>query len=595
MIMKRLNYTFVIVVEIALLITVVSCKKSFLQVPAKGSLNKETLANERGLQKLLTGAYADLRGTEIPNTGSAWENSPDNWIYGDIAGGESHKGSFGGDQPGINPIETWNVTPSNGFLNDRWKGLYDGIGRANSVLKIVKETSDVSKEKKTNIIAQARFLRGHYYFQLKEMFNMVPWIYENTTNFNQPNDKDIWPNIEADFKFAYNNLPTTQNEVGRVNKWAARAYLGKSYLYEGKYDSAAVVFNDVISNGETSNGLKYRLVKEFEDNYRSSTKNNKESVFAVQMTGPNGTNSIANSNEGDMLNFPGGDAPFRRNGGFNQPSIDLVNSYRTNAKGLPMVDNYNQHPIKNSLGISSDKPFTPDKGNIDPRLDWTVGRRGIPYLDWGPYPGLEWVLTPSYAGPFGPKKTTYWQATQDKYANQSSWAPGDAQNVLIIRFAGVLLMAAEADAHLGRLNQAEKYVNRVRERAVNPSGWVHKYKDPSNPLEGFSNTPAANYVISTYPPGYFSKIGKEKALHHIHFEEKLEFGMEGHRFFNLSRWGIAARFLNKYFQYESQYVTAVQGAHFTKGKNEYFPIPQQQIDKSVINGKPRLKQNSGYK
>lgn len=586
---------------IIFILAVDSCKKSFLQIPVKGALGESELANEAGVQGLLIGAYADLYGA-LPTTGAAWENAPDNWIWGNIAGGEAHKGSFGGDQPAINSIETWSINSSNGFLNDRWNALYDGVTRANAVLGMLNKVQDISDADRINIAGQARFLRGYYYFELKQMFNMVPWIEENTTDFNQPNNTDIWPKIEADFKFAYDSLPSVQSQVGRVNKWAAGAFLGKTYLFEKKYKQAESVFDDVIANGETSNGLKYGLTPNYEDNFNPATKNNEESVFAVQMTANNGTGSIANSNEGGMLNFPGGDAPFRRTGGFDQPSLELANSYRTDANGLPLLGGTYTNPeydqpqfaLKTDLGIPSSAPFTPDLGNLDPRLDWTIGRRGIPYLDWGLYPGADWVLTPSEYGPYGPKKNVYWQATQGTYADQSSWAPGTAINVLIMRYAQVLLMAAEVEANLGNLDKAEEYVNIVRNRAANPAGWVYQYKDPSNPMGGFSSVPAAHYVISPYPSGYFDEVGQAKSLSAIYLEEKLELGMEGHRFFNLSRWGIAAEVLNGYFSYEGSFLTSVAGAHFTQGKNEYFPIPLAQIDLSKNGSTFLLKQNPGY-
>lgn len=588
--MKRFVY---IVTKILLVTVIISCEDEFLQIPAQGALSEAVLANKVGVEKLLIGAYGNLDGV-VSGAGAAWETAPDNWIYGSIAGGDAHKGSFGGDQPAIDPIMKFMADGSNGFFNNKWNAVYDGVTATNAVLVLVQRAEDIPEHDRINIEAQARFLRGHYYFDLKKMFNMVPWIDENTTDFNQPNDQDIWPMIEADFLFAYENLPTTQRDVGRVNKWAAGAYLGKTYLYQNKFSEAKTVFDQVISEGQTSNGLKYGLSKRFVDNFDAATKNNEESVFAIQMTANNGTNSIANSNQGGMIAFPGGSAPFRRDGGFHQPSIDLVNSYRTNEAGLPVIDSYNQSAVKNDMGLLSSDPFTPDEGSLDPRLDWTVGRRGLPFHDWGVYPGASWVLAQSYSGPYGPKKNAYWRATQDLYADQSSWAPGTAINVLLIRFADVLLMAAEAEANIGNLDKAQEYVNLIRARAAKKDGWLYTYKDPSNPLAGFSDMPAANYAISIYPSGHFNGLGKDEALRAIYFERKLELAMEGHRFFDLSRWGVAEETLNAYFEYEGSILTDVRGGRFIKGKNEYYPIPNFQIDLSQTENGPLLKQNPGY-
>jgi hypothetical protein len=266
------------------------------------------------------------------------------------------------------------------------------------------------------------------------------------------------------------------------------------------------------------------------------------------------------------------------------------------ATGLPYLSDYDSHPVKNDQGIASTQPFTPDAGPLDPRIDWTIGRRGIPYLDWGNHPGADWIRSPgqTYAGPYSPKKNIYMQATQDQYADNHSWAPGTAINWNIIRYADVLLMAAEAEAQLGNLEQAQTYVNQVRARAANPVNFVYRYANDATPLSGYSTTPAANYKIAVYPAGQFASLGKVGALNAIYFERKLELATEGHRFFDLVRWGIAEPTLNAYFAYESTITTDIRGGHFSAGKNDYYPIPQRQIDLSTSSGKSTLTQNPGY-
>src|SRR5699024_8635581 len=125
-----------------------------------------------------------------------------------------------------------------------------------------------------------------------------------------------------------------------------------------------------------------------------------ESVFSIQMVANDGTGTIENANEGNMLNFPY-NSPFRCCGFF-QPTQELVNSYQTQ-NGLPMIDTHNDEMVKNDMGISSTAHFTPYQGPLDPRLDWTAGRRGVPYHDWGPHPGQRWIRVQAYAGPYAPK------------------------------------------------------------------------------------------------------------------------------------------------------------------------------------------------
>jgi len=584
-------------VSLAVATLIAGCSKGFLDKPALGALTSGQVNNLTGVKSILNGAYAALDGQGQNNNaiggGNPWEASPSNWIYGSIAGGDAHKGSTIGDQPPIVPIANAQEVPANGFFNDKWRALYEGVNRCNTTLSTLAISPTIGAADRKEIATEAKFLRAHYYFELRKFWKMVPWIDETTTNFQQPNNADIFPKIEADFQAAIDSLPATQPNPGMANKWAAMCYLAKTYVYEAKWAQAKALYDQIIpssyggtgAGGVTANGLSYGLTDNFEDNFNAATKNNKESVFAIQMTANDGTNSIANANGGDMLNFPY-NSPFRCCGFF-QPSVDLANSYRTDANGLPFVTTYNSNAIANDQGLTSDQPFTPDAGNIDSRLDWTVARRGIPVHDWGLHPGNNWIRDQGSAGPYSNKKNLYWQATAGTYSDQSSWAPGSAINYLIIRFADVLLMAAEAEAQLGNFAQAETYVNFVRARAANPASMLHAYIDPAHPLAGFSGTPAANYVVGLYPAGYFTG---STALPAIYFERKLELACEGHRFFDLARWNIAAQTLNAYFQFEGKITGDLSTGNFTAGKNEYFPIPQAQIDLS----NKTLTQNKGY-
>ncbi len=598
--MKSIINTAALILCICLL----SCKKEFLNRQPQGSVDAATLTTKVGVNVLLIGAYAALSGQDYDEAagniqslggGNAWATSPSNWLWGSVAGGDAHKGSDGGDQITMIPVATFSIDPSNDLINDKWKAVYEGITRCNTVLKIMPQVTDMTADEKTNAKAQARFLRGHYYFELKRLFNNVPWIDETTVDLKQPNNVDIWPKIEADFKFASDSLPATQIDLGRANKSAGIAYLAKTYLYEKKYSEAAPLFTNIIETGITTGGIAYDLNPVFENNYRPAFENsNPEAVFVVEMASNVGTGSISNSNQGDMLNYPYGPGlPFGCCGFFT-PSVDLVNSFRTDDNGLPYLDDYNNHAVKNDEGLLSSNPFTPDDGNLDPRLDWTVGRRGIPYLDWGVHPGKDWARSQSYSGPFTPIKNIYWNSSSATDGDYSQWAPGSSINVFIIRFADVLLMAAETEAQLNNLIKAEEYVNRVRNRIAGSTGsWVYKYTDDNNPAAGFSTTPAANYKINPYPDGAFSST--DYALKAIYFERKLELAMEGQRYFDLSRWGLAGAAINNYFQYEGQYTIDVKSAKFTANKNEYFPIPQSQIDLTNVNGQPTLTQNQGYK
>lgn len=239
-----------------------------------------------------------------------------------------------------------------------------------------------------------------------------------------------------------------------------------------------------------------------------------------------------------------------------------------------MIDSFNNVDVKNDEGLDATAPFTPYDGPLDPRLDHTVGRRGIPYLDFGLHSGKPWIRDQVYAGPYSPKKMV---ATKGFYHATNR---NNSNNYRILRLAHVLLWRAEVAVEENDLETALTLVNQIRARAANPNGFV-KMPDGS---------PAANYVINPYQ----SFTSQEEARKAVQFETRLEFGMEGHRFFDLVRWGIADQVLNAYLEKEKQKRIYLQGATFTKGRNEYYPIPLPEIINSTVGGQNMLQQNPGY-
>lgn len=245
-----------------------------------------------------------------------------------------------------------------------------------------------------------------------------------------------------------------------------------------------------------------------------------------------------------------------------------------------MHDSFNIGDVTNDQGLESTAAFTPYAGTVDPRLDWTVGRRGIPFLDWGVHPGKAYIRDQSYGGPYSPKKHVMYRS--DVGVNTFSGNPRlNANNYRMIRYANVLLWLAEAEVELGNLEDARDLVNQVRQRAANPAGFVKK-SDGTN---------AANYLIGLYTTPWTDQAFARKA---VQFEERLELAMEGHRFFDLVRWGIAAPTLNAYIAGEKSKRTYMASAVFEAGKHEYYPIPLQEILNSQVDGQFTLSQNPGY-
>ncbi len=567
------------------LATVSSCGKKYLEVEPIGALVPSAVASQKGVEQLLIGSYAVLNG-------SNWNASFTNWILGSACGGDANKGSNAGDQSQMNEIVRYEGQPVNGDFNAKWNAVYNGVARTNQTINITNALtvpSQISDATKKRIIAEARFLRGFYHFEGKKVFNQVPFIDETISygagNFNVPNDKNIWPQIEADLQFAYDNLPEVQAQVGRANKWAAGAFLAKVYMFQRKFAPAKALFDVLIASGRTSGGTRYALMEQFSRNFDADFDNNSEAIFSFQASVNDGTGA-GNAAPDLVLNFPhnnGASGPIPAGCcGFHQPSFDLANSYRVDANGLPLLDGSANTPaneLRTDFGLGAAQPFTPDPGTLDPRIDWTIGRRGIPFLDWGNHPGNSWIRDAGNGGPFSPMKNVFRLGQQGRLTDNSSWTPGyTAINYNFMRYSDVLLMAAEAEVELGGLERARALVNQVRRRAANPVGFVRRS----------DGTPAANYRIAEYSAPWTDAATARTA---VRYERRIELAMEGHRFFDLVRWGVASQTLTAYLAYESRKLSFFSGARFVAGKSEYFPIPQNQIDISPVG---TLRQNPGY-
>ncbi|MGV3560462.1 RagB/SusD family nutrient uptake outer membrane protein [Larkinella arboricola] len=559
---------------------VTSCSESFLDVRPQGVASLQQLSNKNGVNALLIGAYSLLDG--IGSGTTDWHAAVSNWVYGGVASDDAYKGTDASDQPEITGIERYEVQPGFVHMRGKWRHVYDAISRCNEVIQTVALASDMTDAEKTLVIAQARFLRGHYHFEAKKMWNMVPYIddkiYKATdpNSTKVPNNKDIWPNIADDFKFAVENLPETQVQKGRATKFAAMAFLAKTYLFQRKYAEAKPLLEGIVNSG------KYRLV-DYLDNFRAATNNNAESIFEVQFSVNDGTNGN-NGNAGETLNWPYfSGAPGGGCCGFYQPSLNLVNAFKTDANGLPLLNTFNDTDLKSDQGLKITDPYTPDMQTpVDPRLDHTVGRRGIPFLDWGPMPGVTWVRDQVYAGPYTGKKWMYFKSEEGTNTHSTN-KRRVANNYRMIRYAHVLLWLAEVETEVGSLEKAREYVNMIRKRA-----------QTSMPVSMVDGKPAANYLVNEYPAGSPAFASKAEAWKAVRHEERLEFAMEGHRFFDLVRWGVAAETISQYLSVESKKRAYLNGAAFTKGKHEYFPLPVDEINNSYLDGKPTLVQNPGY-
>lgn len=574
-----------------------ACSTDFLTRQPQGQYSPASLSNSNGIEGLLIGAYGMIDGQGIDGQ-DAWNHEVQNWVYGGIASDDAYKGTDSGDQPEQSFIERYDFQPTLNHTRNKWRGLYEGVARCNDLLDNLGAATGITDARKKQIEAEARFLRGYFHFEARKIFRYVPYIDEKIYDASDPNstkvpnDKEIWPNIEADFQAAMAVLPETQAEPGRPTKWAAMAHLAKTYMFQGfdistgapnatKLQQAKALLDQIVNSG------KFSLMENYSQNFDSDTRNNKESIFEVQYAKSAADDGAANAGMGLAHPYasPWGCC------GFYQPSQNLVNAYKTDANGLPLLDTFNDSDVKNDQGVAFEAAYTPYTGTLDPRLDWTVGRRGILFKDWKIH-NSDFIRDQSYGGPYSPKKHV---ASRKNTLLGAGWVNLTANNYRMIRYSHVLLWLAEAETEVGSLTRARDLVNMIRKRAANPADFV-KLATQGATRDAYTvdeSKPAANYLIKEYPASAFAT--KEAARKAVRFETRLEFAMEGHRFFDLVRWGIASDVLNTYVTKEAEKRTYKRGARFVKGRNEYYPVPQQAIDNAFKNGQPTLVQNPAYK
>lgn len=569
--MKNKNYLFIFSLLILGSLTFLACSDEFLNTPPQGALDGAVLSTSKvGVDATVISAYKSLIGWTGNWNENAWGTAPSNWTF-NSASDEHYKGSEPGDGDETLQFQLYQWGPENPNLRSKFAATYEGIARANAAIRTATtfgEANTADKEFADQKIGEAVFLRGYFHFEGYKVWKNIPYYFETDFDFKKPNDQPVLPLIIADFEKAVNLLPDTRAQVGRTDKMVATAYLGKAKLYAKDYAGALAAFNTVISSG------RFSLVDCFYDNFSVAGDNNAESIFAVQTSVNDGDGDGFNSNFGERLAQPHGDSNWGCCG-FKNPSHDLAFSYIVDANGLPV-------PVTGSTVLAriNAGSTTP----LDPRIDWTMGRTGINYLNWGPHSDT-WIRGQGYAGWYSPKKNI--NAKGDANLDGSwSGAQLTALNVELMRYSDLLLMAAECEVEVGSLEKAREYVNAIRKRAGNcaqaPTG--------SSNIATTINDPAitnAVYRVGEYTNAWTNKDAARDA---VRLERKLELALEGHRIFDLQRWGNMKEVLNAYVAREKGVVTVMSNASPVEDKHVAFPLPDSEIARSGGN----IKQNSGY-
>jgi hypothetical protein len=449
------------------MVTIIGCKK-FITKDIVGQYPEGQFYTTTAQALLaINAAYQPLAFTSANNNRL--------WVFGDVASDDAAKGGNPGDQADIEFIDQFNINSTNGNLASMWSLLYDGITRCNLVLSKVPAIS-MEKNLQLRILAEAKFLRAYYYFELVNVFGDVPVILvplnAEQLQIPQSTQQQIFETvIETDLTDAVTNLPLnyTVENVGRVTSGAANALLTKAYIFEGKWALAATTAAKII------NSNVYSLMPLYTENFSQKFKNNKESVFAIQhLTGQD-------PKLGSELNqffAPQIDGGYY----FDAPTQNFVDEFEITTSGIP-----------------------------DPRLDYTVGRDTMPWFNnrifdktWSPSTGY---LTRKHQQPLS------------EVSNKSD---GNL-NYEAIRYADVLLWYAEALNESGHTSEALVPLNLVRKRAR--ESYLY---DTS--LVRYPNIPTGLLPDITS----INQTDVRKAIQH---ERRVELGFEFHRYFDLIRWG----------------------------------------------------------
>ena len=486
--MKKLIY---ITLAFAAIVTLPSCEK-FLSVDPPYAQDAENFfQTPEDYERALVGAYDLLQSSFL----SLWigEIASDNAI----AGGESVN-----DSKGLHDLDNRTHGGVNTELRSVFRWNYTGITRANYILE---HQDNIDFPGKAHILAEAKFLRAYYYFELVKFFGDVPLIIDKRIGIEEARSiprspkAEVYAQIEADLIAAAAVLNPVAAQKGRATRGAAKSLLGKVYLYQNKFTEAAAILEEVIASGQ------YSLYQDYSTLFSVAAEGNPETIFDIEYTGLEG------GSYGCLICLEGNAAVgFQGIRQYNGPVYGDGNSYN-----LPTPELY--------------AAFSP----IDVRRAATVLDIDA-FIAAQPNPASI-----TYAIGAG-GHTGYYNNKYIKRQGEIGLPDNDLTspvNYRVLRYADVLLMAAEANYQIGNPTRATQLVNQIRQRAGIPGASVNN-------------------------------------IEKVYLERRLELSGEGHRFFDLVRTGQAA-----------QYIPG-----FVTGKHELFPIPQVEIDLAGGN----WTQNPGY-
>ena len=539
--MKKHSYS---VLLLALVLGVSSCE-DFLDRRPYGQFTADQLTDET-IDGLLVSAYAGLSAHYFGNN-EAFAGPSTNWIF-DVRSDDAYKG--GGAvtmESNIHQLEVANINSDNISLENKWQNNFYGITRAHKAMKALQDAENVTN--KDQMMGELKILRAWYYFDMARIFKHVPYFTMNDDPSHVSNSvysqDSILRMLQLDLEEAYGMMNENAPTPARFSRYTAAALLVKISAQLSDWQRVIQYANIVIASG------KYSLYDNYLDMSKVAFNNTHESIIAMQCAVTSGYGQINWSN---LLNTTYSDGNLYGTGDdFFLASQNLANCFRTDAEGLPYLDE-SVAPAESMSGSY--------KGNIDPRIDFTMGRIGLPfrghtytrkwcraYDTYGEYSGKKWLIDPS----------------SSDMVQGFPWG-ASSLNFIFLRYADILLLKAEALIETGAdLNGARLIINQIRTRAANS---VDAYYSPVD-----VDPMVSSYKVGEYPSGGWTQDYARKA---VRMERRLELAMEGQRWFDLCRWGNVVEVMNRYYTTESALRSYYKGADLTADE-VYFPTPIDEV------------------
>ena len=517
-----------------------------LDMEPQGSITANEFDDD-SVEALLVAAYAGLQSHFFGNN-EAFDGPITNWVF-DVRSDDAYKG--GGAlsmEEGIHQIEMNNFFSDNVVALNKWRNGVYAIARCNDAIEAIQNASGITDAESK--IAELKTLRAYFYFDLVRLFKHIPYFLEGqlgaTASPYEYTREQIFDFIKADLADAYTKLPESQSQVGRFNKYVAAAIMAKVCAQTSDWDNVVKYSDYIIGSGQ------YQLYNNYLDMSKIEFNNQYESIMAVQFST---ANNNANINWCNLLNTTYSDGNLYGGGDdFFLGSQNLINAFATDVNGLPYLD-----------GDGPDVSVAGYNGSVDPRVDFTVGRIGVPFR--GYMYNSKWCRAYDLYGEYSGKKGLV-SPTDPLMVTGFPWGASPL-NFILIRYADILLLKAEALIEQGSdLNTARDLINQVRAKAARSVSTTYTPVD--------INPSAVDYYVEQYPAAGWNQDYARKA---VRMERRLELAMEGHRWFDLVRWGVAVQTMNQYYQTESK-VHSYLGDGSLSEDEILFEIPLDEVQNS---------------